>query len=144
VKKHQVAIPSGRIAPTPKPYGNDPNADPAKVVPQSEWTPDIHRVVRLIEQLHQRLLTGSVAVTVVNTSNGFAACYGKGNLDLNLRRLGHAWFKRDNLPRQLSLIVHELGHHYSRNYLSDDYYKALTSLAGRLAQLALDEPGLFE
>jgi hypothetical protein len=42
-----------------------------------------------------------------------------------------------------SLIIHELGHHYSGDHLSAEYHDALCLLGSKLAQLALEESLLF-
>lgn len=47
------------------------------------------------------------------------------------------------MTRVLALLVHELAHEVSSNHLSDDYFDALATLAGKLAVLALDEPQIF-
>ena len=66
----------------------------------------------LCQRLSESLLDVTVQVTIVNTTNGFGACYSKGfvsgpSIDFNLRRLGHRWFNdwRENLARTLDLIV---------------------------------------
>jgi hypothetical protein len=54
----------------------------------------------------------------------------------NLSRLGHAFFDATDqkaAARVLSLIVHEFGHNYESNHLSEAYYRALTDLGARLA-----------
>jgi len=45
----------------------------------------------------------------------------------------------------LNLLIHELAHHYvrSHDHLSCEFVDACTVLRGRLAMLALQEPGLF-
>ncbi len=145
VRRYGSARASGQIAPTPKPYSQDPNASPVDRVDPSKYTQGMKDVVALIERLGDELLDVPVSVTIVNTSNGFSACFGGGDFDLNLRRLGHKWFNnwRDNIANVLDLIIHEFGHHYSDNHLSEEYHDALTSLGGRMAALALKKPGIF-
>ncbi len=43
----------------------------------------------------------------------------------------------------LDLLIHEFGHHYEGNHLSEDYYRALTRIGGEFAALALREPAIF-
>ena len=145
VKRFEAAKPSGVLSPTPKPYSQDPNAKPVDLVPYDKWTDGMKEVVALTKRLGKELLNVEVQVTIVNTSNGFAACYGNGALDFNLRRLGHDWFTnwRGQLNRVLDLIIHEFGHHYAANHLSEQYHDALTDLGARLAVLALRKPGVF-
>lgn len=155
VKGFGSAQPSGVLRPTAKPYSSDPNADPADVIPQGKWTDGMHAVVKMTEQLAAELLGKTIEVTIVNTSNGFVACYGRGNgflddgptMDFNLRRLGHRffndWATDDGLARILDLVVHEFGHDFASNHLSEEYHDGLTKLAGGLAVLALTKPDMF-
>lgn len=150
VKRFNAATPAGTLRPTPKPYSQDPNANPVDVVPLEKWTKGMGEVVGLIERLGQELFNAHIEVTIVNTANGFSACYGRGGLhptmDLNLRRLGHHWFNRwrENLAEVLDLVIHEFAHRYESNHLSESYYNALSKLGGEIAALALAKPKIFE
>ena len=42
------------------------------------------------------------------------------------------------------VFVHEFGHHFEGNHLSDDYFHALTNLGARSTMLALKSPDLFK
>jgi len=59
---------------------------------------------------------------------------------LNLGRLGHAWFDKGPREEVDQLLIHEFGHHYSGDHLSEAYHDALCSLGAKLAALALNEP----
>jgi hypothetical protein len=148
VKRFNAAAPAGALRPTPKPYSEDPDADPVDIVPKDKWTRGMIEVAALIQRLGVELLDRDVTVTVVNTSNGFVACYGRdtASMDLNLRRLGHLWFRhwRVRLPAVLDLIIHEFAHHHESNHLSEGYYNALSKLGGQMTELALRKPELFE
>jgi hypothetical protein len=85
-----------------------------------------------------------VDVKILNTTNSFAACYGKGNLDFNVRALSKKWFDlKNNLAAVLDLIIHEFAHHYESNHLDEKYYDALSNLGGRMTVLALRRPDIF-
>lgn len=73
----------------------------------------------------------------------FRAAYGQGRFDFNVRVLGREWFDQAPSDRVNALIIHELGHHYERNHLSEGYYDALCSIGAKLARLALEDPDLF-
>jgi hypothetical protein len=101
-------------------------------------------VVQLAQVLGRELLDAYVDVKILNTTNGFAACYGKGNLDFNMRSLGKKWFDpKNNLAAILDLIIHEFAHHYESNHLDEKYYDALSNLGGRMTVLALRRPDIF-
>ncbi|MCI0464143.1 MAG: hypothetical protein L0Z62_44990 [Gemmataceae bacterium] len=82
----------------------------------------------------------TVSVSVVRTPNHFLACYGAGRLDLNLLRLGERWFEQGANEEVDRLLLHEFGHQYSGDHLSDTYHDALCRLGARLKRLALDKP----
>ena len=70
----------------------------------------------------------SLTVSVVHTTNSFAACYGAGRLDFNLLCLGHAWFQQGASEEVDRLLIHEFGHEYSGDHLSEEYHEALCRL----------------
>jgi hypothetical protein len=82
----------------------------------------------------------AVTVTFVHTTNNFAACYGEGSLDFNLFRLGHKWFEQGISEDVDRLLIHEFGHQYSSDHLSEEYHEALCRLGARLKRLALEKP----
>ena len=82
----------------------------------------------------------SLVVSVVHTTNSFAACYGGGRLTFNLLRLGHRWFEQGASEDVDALLIHEFGHEYSGDHLSSDYHEALCKLGAGLKKLALERP----
>ena len=73
------------------------------------------------------------------------ACYGNGEVTLNVGRLGRRWFDR---PPAItweieSLLIHELGHQRG-DHLTEDYYEALCEIGARLSCLKLIQPGTFK
>lgn len=81
-----------------------------------------------------------VGVTFVRTANNFVACYGAGRLDFNVQRLGYRWFEQGATAAVDQLLIHEFGHQYSGDHLSEEYHEALCRLGARLKRLALDKP----
>jgi hypothetical protein len=144
VKRAGAIEPAGRVWPTPKPYSNDPNADPAEIIPASEWTPGMKNVAEYSQFLAKELMDVRLIVTFVKRMNsGVSACYGRdigvGRLDFAVHRLGKAWFdKVDN--RVDALLIHEFGHQYASVHYSDEYFDALCDLAAKLKDLALRKP----
>lgn len=135
--------PAGQVTPSPKPYS--PDGEPLRLVPQSDWTPDMHGVARYIERIAPQLIGQKLtAIRIANDHKWpFAATYGPiGGLTLNLGRLGHRWFAGPLLVIN-NLLIHEFGHHMCSNHLSEDYYDALTLMGARLVDLALAQPEIF-
>ena len=60
---------------------------------------------------------------MVHTTNNFAACYGTGRLDFNLLRLGHRWFEQGATEEVDRLLIHEFGHQFSGDHLSEEYHE---------------------
>ncbi len=144
VRRAGSMLPAGRVTPGPKPYGED--GKPLKIVPQSKWTLEMWRVAEYIQRITPLLIDRS-AIPVEIVSDvwwPFAATYGPHSpLVLNLGRLGHRWFVGP-LEAINNLLLHELGHHFSANHLSNEYHDALTALGARMTALALSNPELFQ
>lgn len=140
VKRAGVVLPAGKICPTAKPYSDDPNADPVNVISEDKWTDSIKNVVAYARFLAKELMGVQLKVAIVHTTNNFAACYGNGRLDFNLLRLGHKWFDQGATEEVDRLLIHEFGHEYSGDHLSEDYHDALCRLGAGLKRLALEKP----
>ena len=139
-KEYGSVSPAGQVTPSPKPYSEDgtPLKDMEKI------TPEMEAVAGLAKRLASKILACSVSVRFVNDVTWpFAATYGTGCLVFNVGRLGRKFFNSTNMTDILDLLIHEFGHHYESNHLSDSYYKALTKIGARIAKIALDEPDTF-
>jgi len=140
VKRAGAVQPAGKICPTAKPYSADPNADPVNVIAEDTWTDSIRNVVAYARFLAKELMGVSLTVTVVHTTNNFAACYGQRRLDFNLLRLGHKWFDQGASEDVDRLLIHEFGHQFSKDHLSEDYHDALCRLGAGMKKLAMEKP----
>jgi hypothetical protein len=144
IRRDNVRLPAGQVTPSPKTY--DPNGRPENVLPESAWSDDMRAMARFAAQLFGKL-TGEppCSVYIVHEPGvWWRANFGTETLCLNYAKLGKAWFAAPHRDeRVLSLLVHEFGHHYSADHLDAAYHKALTQLAAKLANLALEEPGFF-
>jgi hypothetical protein len=143
IRRAEAAAPSGQIFPSPKCYS--PDGDPAKNVPEGEWTEGMHTVKRYAEALALKLMGCGIHVTMENErSQWYSANYGGKHLVFNVPRLGKGWFNlRDNGEAINNLLLHEFGHEFSPNHLDEAYHKALTKLGAKLTQLALTQPEFF-
>ena len=61
-------------------------------------------------------------------------------LDFNVQRLGFKWFEGGINEEIDRLIIHEFGHQYSSDHLSEEYHEALCRLGAKLKRLALEKP----
>ena len=131
---------AGELAPTLKlvPGGRS--------LPVEEWSGGMHEVAALARWLAVELLGIQDLHVLISLERGYGGAYGYGRLTFSLPVLGHAWFNgwRDGLADVLRLIVHEFAHEYESNHLSENYHKACTRLAGKLAVLALQKPEGFQ
>jgi hypothetical protein len=72
---------------------------------------------------------------------GFRGAYGQGELTINTAKFADDWWNLKNPDRREQLedfILHELGHEFEGNHLSDGYYRALTRLGAKLARAIRD------
>lgn len=138
-KEANAIQPAGKIMPSPKPYSNDPNAPPEKIVPAHLWTPGMRQIADYARFLAWELMKVELSVKMTRVPN-FLACYGACELTFNLQGLGHHWFSCGVTEDVDDLIIHEFGHEYSFDHLSDKYHDALCRLGAKLKQLALTQP----
>ena len=146
VRNSGAMKPSGTLAPTPKPYSDDPNAEQVELYPRDEWTHEMSDVAHLIEALGHKILDMDIHVMMVKTRmpHNAAAAFGpSGDFSFFVQRIGKAWFKESPLDRILRLVVHEFGHCEGAGHLEDRYHEKLCEVSGKLAKLALYEPELF-
>jgi hypothetical protein len=142
VKRDQVMLPAGQVTPSPKPYS--PDGDSLKIVPPEKYTAGMVRIVDYARALARELMGVSITIQVVtDVTWPYAATYGPGHLTFNLGRLGHAWFDAITGVSVDKLLIHEFGHHYSADHLSEAYHDALCELGAKMAALALSLPEFF-
>lgn len=145
VRRAKAILPAGQVTPSPRPFG--PDGEPLKTVPREDWTAGMNAVVGYIQRIAPRLIAAPVRVVIANDPTWpFRGAYGRGKLILNVGRLGHKWFSGElkSIAEINSLVIHELGHHYSGDHLSSEYHEALCHIGSKLTQLALHEPLLFD
>ncbi len=137
--------PAGQVYPTSKPYSDNPDATLETVIPEDEWTEGMQKVVRYAKMLAKNIVHRDIRVRLNRGSRKGRAAYGEGSLVFFFTVLGNKWFDSfpNNMEEVTDLLIHEFGHEYSGNHLSDEYYRALTKLAGRSVMLALRYPEFF-
>lgn len=139
IRRAESITPAGRLFPSPEPYS--PKGDALNVIPESEWTAGMRRVVSYARQLGKILLETNIKVTLADEPEwGFSATYGNSQLTLNIAGLGQKWFDAGITEDVDCLLIHEFGHHYSKDHLSSDYHDALCRLGAKLKRTALEQP----
>jgi hypothetical protein len=142
-KKAGAIQSAGKICPTAKPYGDDPDGKAVTVIGPEKWSPGMKAVADYAVFLGKELMDVAVTVKFVHTTNNFAACYGDGKLDFNVFRLGHRWFEQGITEAVDELLIHEFGHQYSGDHLSEEYHDALCRLGAKLKRAVLEKPDEF-
>ncbi|MEM3116790.1 MAG: ATP-binding protein [Nitrososphaerales archaeon] len=141
VRKHEVVLPAGRVTPSPKPFSKD--GKPLRLVPVEKWTPGMARVAEYARRLAIELLGRDIVVRIASEiAWPYRAAYGEGELVFNAGRLGKSWFEGD-LEKINELLIHEFGHEYSSDHLSEQYHDALCKLGAKLTSLALKKSEFF-
>ena len=96
------------------------------------YTDGMKEVIDYAKELHLYLFNSSCSVSIHN-GNGALATYGRGNLQFSYKMLGKKWFDlTNNKQRILELIIHEFGHWYSGDHLSERYYDGLCEIGAKL------------
>src|SRR5262249_29045986 len=131
---------AGQLRPTPKPYDDDRDGKPVTVIPPEKWTEGMRAIADYAVFLGQELMDVAVRGGVVHSTGNFAACYAPGKLDFNVFRLGHKFFEQGITEAVDELLIHEYGHQYSGDHLSEEYHEGICLLRARLKRLALDQP----
>lgn len=130
VRRFVAALPAGQVTPSPKPYS--PDGDPEKVIPRKDWKPEYELYYEWVRKLGVLLLGSPVETRFVREPNvSWRATFGGLLMALNVSKLGPLWWSEQE--EMLSLVLHELGHHYSGDHLSSDYHRAICDLGARLA-----------
>ena len=96
------------------------------------YTDGMKEVIAYAKELHLYLFNSSCSVSIHN-GNGALATYGRGDLQFSYKMLGKKWFDLTNNKQNiLELIIHEFGHWYSLDHLSEKYYDGLCEIGAKL------------
>lgn len=139
IRRAGAVPPAGQVTPSKPGYSASP-----RYLPESEWTDGIRLVVGYAEAVGKELLGETVLVEIVNNATcGTLADYKRGQLRLNVGRLGKGWFNLGITVEVDELLIHEFAHHYESDHLSERYYDACCRLGARLKRLAIENPDFF-
>jgi len=143
VRKSRSTKPAGKVFPTPKLQCSPDGVPP---ISEDQLTEKQKKVLIFSKALAKKILGVDITAEIYRLSNKARAAYGDRELSFNLNRLGKSFFEKfpTNMEKVLDLLIHEFGHEYASNHLSDEYFRALTSLGAKTAMLALKEPEFFK
>lgn len=140
IRTARALRPAGQVTPTAKPWAEEGRS--ARPLEQTE-------VMRLYadwcRRVARRVIGQDIRVEFYDRFNDFSvrAAYGGGVLQFAYNRLGKRFFEAPISAEQIDLLIHELGHHYADDHLSEDYYRALTRIGAELAIAVGEEPDLL-
>ena len=143
VNTHAPIQPCGQITPSAKAWDD---VEDMEFMPKDHWLSGMENIASFCDEFAARLMLVKLNVRFVNESTASTiASYSRTTKTLifNVGRLGYKWFEEPNLPEVVDLVIHEFGHEYESDHLSEGYYKALTKLAGKSTNLALKDPEFF-
>ena len=141
VRQSGSAPPAGKVSPTPKPYHED--GKPLNLIPEDKWTDGMHQVAKFAKTMALKTMDVGIAVDITSDITWrFRGTFGPGGpLVINRAKVGKKFFDEfpSNIDKVVDFLVHEFGHQYASNHLSEDYYDALTMIAGKFAKTMLFE-----
>jgi len=133
------AKPSGSIGKYASP--NMSGTRPDELLDKSKITKEMKQVISLAKKLHKKLFNQELNVEIFNEKglggNRLLATYCKGysgsDLSFYYKTLGKDWFNlQNNKVKIMELIIHEFGHFYSGDHLSERYYDGLCEIGAKL------------
>ena len=127
VKEFEILKPAGKLAPTPKPWSDDPEATPADFYEENEWTEGMKEIAEYAQSLAKELNISFLRVAFAKKMNdrNVSACYAKyatgGLLEFNMQNLGFGWFDNGISIEVDMLIIHELAHHFVSSHHTKEH-----------------------
>ena len=94
------------------------------------------KVSAYAKRLHTKLFNKPLEF-IIHNGRGASATYVRGNsacqIQFFYKVLGKEWFNlEENKLRITQLIIHEFGHFYSSNHLSEQYYDGLCDIGAKM------------
>lgn len=123
VREFEILQPAGKLAPTAKPWSDDPNAKPADFYEENEWTDGMKEIANYARAISSDALGIPflrIAFAKKMNDPNVSACYAQygtgGLLEFNMDNLGFEWFDNGINHEVDMLIIHELAHHFVRSH----------------------------
>jgi len=137
IRRAKAIKSSGKIAPTPKPYSDDPDAPPVDVIQREDWNQGMKDVEKIVREMAAALLDKpDILVRYVRPGRRhWAACW-HGGIDWNISCLGYKCFEnwREHPLSIVDTVIHEFAHSFASNHLDEGFHKGCTKLGAKLAQ----------
>lgn len=135
VRRANLAPPAGRVTPSKPPVRGT-----AQPIPPSEWSPEMRFVADYFVKMASKLMSVRLEIVMLDTRDSVAATYERlssdhGRVTFHVESLGRDWFSDNHDEKIDDLMIHEFGHHFESNHLSNAYHQALTRLGAKLARL---------
>jgi hypothetical protein len=133
------------ISPTYKPYSDDPDAKPAVLIPESEWTAGMQNIAAYAKWLAWQLIDRTIDVRFEKNrfKDPWAANYGGRELTFNHTKLGKSWFDHGPTISVNALLIHEFAHEKVSNHLDERFFREVQTLGAKMTELALSRPEVF-
>ena len=142
IKAVDLVLPAGRVMPS-----NPEEQHAPEKIPRSKWPEPIMIAADHAVVLALKLMGVDLAVSVIDDGKiDFIASYLRAEtpmLTSNLAHLRDHFFDQPKSDALHDLLIHEFGHQYCDNHLSNQYYEALTRLGAKMVRLALTHPHIF-
>jgi hypothetical protein len=131
--------PAGQVTPGPKTWTGEGNPNAGAFtdwIPESKWTNGMRQIGLFAQRMAEKVLSRTITVKFCATAHHLgAASYGNGDLTFNKFRLGAKWFEQGISEDVVELLIHEFGHEYSPDHLSDQYHEALCQIGAKMFSL---------
>lgn len=139
-REAEAIKPAGQITPSARVWSgeDDPNADKFNDwIPEAKWTEGMREIAGFAQVMARRVLGKDIDVRFCSTTHHKAAAsYGPScGLVFNKLKLGNQWFEQGINQKVVVLLIHEFGHEYSMDHLSEEYYDALCTIGARMFDL---------
>mgnify|MGYP003640211629 FL=1 len=102
-------------------------------LPLKDYTSGMSEVAIYTNKIHKELFGIECKISLHN-GNGASATYNKAYHKISFfwEVLGRDWFNLSNNKEQIDrLLIHEFGHYYSSNHLSESYYDGLCKIGAK-------------
>jgi hypothetical protein len=119
---------------------------PDKIIPPEKYGDDTTRFVAFIERVSPFLLNHPVKVQVSDDKDNHMYGCTEWEKKKYIFTINLAYQDTSDWEKNYELLIHELAHHAVRStdHLCRAFWESVTNIGARLAQLALQEPDLFE
>jgi hypothetical protein len=146
-KQADAIQPAGQVTPSSKVWSGEgkENATPFDDwITDTKWSPGMRLIADYSRTLAKHVMGVEITVKFCASAHHLVgASYGCRELVFNKFRLGNDWFEHGITEAVDALLIHEFGHEFASDHLSEEYYEALCKLGARMKRLALEKPELF-